>query len=120
MARDPNGIAAAVVLVVAAVAAVFHLTPAPADVRTVADGVAALVALASILAARRVAWSPATVAALTPADIPPGDTLPTTVGGVTFPTGGLFARPANGFDHVDPPPTPPPPPAPARAPGRVY
>lgn len=115
MQRDPNGIAAAVVLLVGIVAGVLHLTPAPVDVQTAADGIAALIMFGSIIAARRVTWAPATVAALTPADIPAGNTLPTTVAGVALSTSTPFGGPAGADVHADPPPAPP-----ATSEGRVF
>lgn len=64
--KDPNGVAAAVVVIVTAVAAAFHVTVDDEAVQGWAVIVAGVLDLAAVIAARLKAWAPDTVAALNP------------------------------------------------------
>ena len=62
--RDPNGVAAAVVVVVTAAAAALHVTVDDAAVQMWATVAAGVVDLVAVVVARLKAWAPDTVRAL--------------------------------------------------------
>lgn len=76
MERDPNGVAAAFVVLITAVAAVFGATVDSTVADAIAVAVAAVLNLGAVFAARRKAWAPDTVRALTPATVGAAGELP--------------------------------------------
>jgi len=67
MEKDPNGVAAAIVVIVTAIAAVFGVSVDSEAVQVSAGVAAGALNLIAVLLARRKAWAPDTVRAL-PAD----------------------------------------------------
>jgi hypothetical protein len=74
--KDPNGVAAAVSVLVFVIAGAVGVTVDEGTVDAAAGLVAALVSAASIVVARMKAWAPDTVAALRPDDISAEPVLP--------------------------------------------
>lgn len=76
MDKDPNGLAAAVTTLVIASAAIFSWAVDDETAQSIGQGVAGVVALGAIIAARRKAWAPDAVAALDPTTVGDAGELP--------------------------------------------
>ena len=74
--KDPNGVAAAVAVIVMAIAGAFNLGVDDETAGGIGAGVAALISVASIIWARTKAWAPDTVAALDPTTVGDAGELP--------------------------------------------
>ncbi len=74
--KDPNGVAAAIVIIVTAVAGVFGIAVDDATVSTVGLGIAGVLDLLAVLLARRKTWAPDTVRQLNPQTVEAKGVLP--------------------------------------------
>lgn len=76
MDKDPTGVAAAVAVIVMSLAALFNWQIDDGTAGQIGMVAAGIITLGGILAARRKAWAPDTVAALGPDTVGPPGVLP--------------------------------------------